>query len=187
MSKNWKKLSSEIVMKVFGTVIHRDKVEMSNGRIIDDYYTFEFSEWTATLPITENNEVVLVKQYRHGIEEVTLEVPAGGIDVHDTNPIEAAKRELLEESGYCSDDWTYLGKFSLGPSKIKTKFHLYCARNCNKTCEQQLDEYEDIEVVTMPLAEFEHKLRQGEIHDVDTVLAWLLSKNIGLIRIPEYT
>ena len=179
MPKPWKVLSSEVVLRTYGVTVHKDHVDLCNGKTIEEYHLFEFKEWVTVLPLTENREVVLVKQYRHGLGEIILEFPAGAIDHENEAPLEAAQRELVEETGYDTNDWLYLGSFSLGPSRIRNRFYLFLARNCQKVGEQNLDELEDIEVVKISYEQFEQLLNDGQIHDVDTALAWLLCKNKG--------
>lgn len=181
MPKSWTTRTSEVVLETHSAVIRRDHVDLPNGRSIEDYYVFEFKEWATIIPITDSGEVVLVKQYRHGSEQVTMEFPAGLINPEDADPFQAARRELVEETGFAAADWTYLGAYSLGPSTIRNQFHLYCARGCRRVSPQQLDDLEDIEVITLPLAQVEQMIRQGEINDVNSTLAWLLCKNNRLI------
>ena len=100
MPKPWKVLSSEVVLRTYGVTVHKDHVDLCNGKTIEEYHLFEFKEWVTVLPLTENREVVLVKQYRHGLGEIILEFPAGAIDHENEAPLEAAQRELVEETGY---------------------------------------------------------------------------------------
>lgn len=120
-------------------------------------------EWMNVIPLTPDNEVVLVEQYRYGIEEPTLELPGGMVDTGETHA-QTAKRELLEETGYSGDDWEYLGKVSSNPAFLTNYTHLYVAKNCQKTKEQELDGNERINVHTLPLDDFLEMVKDGTVH-----------------------
>ncbi len=179
--KHWKIQSSEIVLRTPGVDVRRDCVELPNGNIVDDYYVFELCEWATIIPITEKGELVIVEQYRHGIQQVTFEFPAGLIDEQPKSPLMTAQRELAEETGYSSEDWTPLGQYHLGPSKIQNAFHLFLAHSCRRTCDQNLDDTEEIRVHTFTPAEFGQLFDEGKVTDVDSVIGWLLCQEKGLI------
>jgi 8-oxo-dGTP pyrophosphatase MutT (NUDIX family) len=120
-------------------------------------------EWMNVIPLTKQNEIVLVEQYRYGIEEPTLELPGGMVDPGETHD-QTAKRELLEETGYSGDSWEYLGKVSSNPAFLTNYTHLYVTKNCCKIKEQKLDGNERINVHTMPLQDFLDLVKDGTVH-----------------------
>lgn len=169
--------------KVYGTPIfslHEKKVLPDNGSDAANFYVLNAPEWINVIALTEDSEVVLVEQYRHGIDETTLEIPGGMVDEGE-EPIEAAKRELLEETGYESNQWEYLGKVSSNPAILSNFTHLYLAGECVKTSPQQTDGHEDIKVHQLPLEEFLSLVDKGVIHHSIVVAA--VSK--FLLRYPE--
>ena len=89
--------------------VRADKCVMPNKKIIEPYYVLEYPNWVNIVAVTENNEVILVKTYRHGIGKELIELPCGLIDNTDNSPLKAAKRELLEETGYTSDNFIQTG------------------------------------------------------------------------------
>jgi 8-oxo-dGTP pyrophosphatase MutT (NUDIX family) len=135
-------------------------------------------EWMNVIPLTSDNEIVLVEQYRYGIEEPTLELPGGMVDAGETHD-ETARRELLEETGYAGNSWNYLGKVSSNPAFLTNYTHLYVAENCRKVQKQQLDGNERINTHIMPLDNFLELVRNGTVHHslvVAAVAKYLLWK-----------
>ena len=127
------------------------------------FYVLRAPEWINIIALTADDEIVLVEQYRAGINEVTLEIPGGMVDEGES-PAEAARRELLEETGFSSESWTFLGKTSSNPAILSNFTHLYLAENCEKTAIQHTDGSEDIQFHTMPMADFLELVSQGIVH-----------------------
>jgi len=127
------------------------------------FYRLNAPEWINVIALTPEENVLLVEQYRVGVDETTLEIPGGMVD-GDEEPIKAAQRELLEETGYGSNQWVKLGKTSANPA-IQTNFtHLYLAKECRKLKEPENEGNEDIKVHTMPLPRFLELVKSGTIH-----------------------
>jgi 8-oxo-dGTP pyrophosphatase MutT (NUDIX family) len=152
--------------KVYGTPIfslQEKEVLPDDGSDAAKFYVLNAPEWINVIALTDNNEVALVEQYRHGIDETTLEIPGGMVDAGE-KPLEAAKRELLEETGFESDSWELLGKASSNPAILSNFTHIYMARDCKKTSPQQTDGHEDIKVHSLPIKEFLSLVDEGVVH-----------------------
>ena len=127
-----------------------------------DRLVLETSDWVNVVALTTDDRLIVVRQYRFGTEEVTTEVPGGVIDPGEGHE-ESAKRELLEETGYASDDWTYLGYVDPNPAVQTNKMHHWLAKGCRLEATQDLDPGEDIEVATLSHEEVRAAVSSGEI------------------------
>ncbi|QCR21071.1 NUDIX hydrolase [Pontibacter sp. SGAir0037] len=178
--KPWKIVKSELVFNEKWYTLRRDEVELPNGMVLDDYYVSVRPNVVLTFPVTEENEVIFVRQYKHAAGDIFIELPGGVIDEGEDEPLEAAKREMLEETGYTSDDVEFLLDVIDNPTKDTNKIYYYLARNVRKVAEQDLDETENIEVLKVPLKEVEGMIMSGKIHVSGTVaLCMLALKKLG--------
>jgi ADP-ribose diphosphatase len=154
--KPWKVLETSYFRPRFRI----DKCELSNGNLLAATI-IEFRSWANVVALTKNGDVVLVKQYRHGVCESLLEFP-GGVVEDDEDPIEGAKRELLEETGYSSSTLIQVGQFYPNPALQTNTLHCFLALDAEKVGEQNLDAGEDIEVHLVPLDELVVMTKRGE-------------------------
>lgn len=152
----WKILKSRQLFPKF----RMDSCELPSGKPYKAY-VFEFDAWANVVAITKNNEVVLVKQYRHGVQEVLLELPGGVVDDGE-NPLEGAKRELMEETGYSAGTIIEVGRLYPNPAIQQNTLYCYLATDVELTGEQHLDDAEEIEVQLVPLEELIEMTRQGK-------------------------
>ncbi len=129
--------------------------------------------WVNVIPITTKGEVVLVKQYRHGAEEITIEIPGGCVEKEeDHNPGISALRELEEETGYTTKEISPLGSIYANPAMQSMRVFTYLAKNCELSCSQSLDAGEEIEIFTKPLVDVYSMIRSGEIKHALVVAAF---------------
>jgi len=163
VAMKWKTLKSEYLFKDTWFTVRKDTCEKPDGKIITPYYVYEFPTWVSALALTEDNQVVMVRQYRHAIEETILEIPGGCVDETDKNHEAAIARELMEETGYEFCNYQYLGKISPNPSTNTNWMHMFLATGGKKVNEQSLDHNEEIEVVLVPLDELKRMLKDHEI------------------------
>jgi 8-oxo-dGTP pyrophosphatase MutT (NUDIX family) len=159
---HWKKLSSKYLSKHVYFTARKDRCEMPDGTIVPEYFVVEMPDSTCAMALTENNEVILVKQYRHPIETNILELPGGFVDKDETAET-AIARELQEETGYRFTDFYYLGKTAANPGVLNNFTHLYLATGGKKVTEQKLDFNEEIEIQLYPLEEARTLLLNNEI------------------------
>ena len=154
--KPWKVLETSYFRPRF----RMDRVELANGNLLDATI-FEFRSWANIVALTKTGEVVLVRQYRHGVREVLLEFP-GGVVEDGEDPLEGAKRELLEETGYTASQWVEVGRLYPNPALQTNTLYCYLALDAGKVSGQSLDAGEDIEIHLMPLDELIELAKRGE-------------------------
>lgn len=140
-----------------------DVCEKPDGRIVEPYYVYEFTDWVTAVALTKDKKVILVKQYRHALGEVCLEIPGGCVDSGDQDYKSACARELLEETGYRFETFEFLCNTSANPSTNNNLMHIFLATGGEKVAEQQLDHGEDIEVLLFSIDEVKQALRENKI------------------------
>ncbi|MBW3128086.1 MULTISPECIES: NUDIX hydrolase [Hymenobacter] len=170
----WKTLQSDIVFDHKWYTLRRDHVELPNGQVLDDYFVSVRPNVVLIFPLTADDEVLFVRQYKHAAAEILLELPGGVVDAHETEHLQAAARELVEETGYAGD-LTLLSEVIDNPTKDTNRIYFYLARNAHHVAEQHLDPTENIEVVRVPLAEVEGMVLRGEIKVSGSVALCLLA------------
>jgi ADP-ribose pyrophosphatase len=156
--------------------LYRERSRSPRTGVAHDFYVLHGVDWCNIVPLTEGDEVVMIRQYRHGTREVTLEIPGGMVDATDPSPLEAARRELLEETGYAADSVEPLGVIHPNPAMQRHACHTFVARGARRVSGQKFDQTEDIEVVLVPLREIPARVASGEITHalVIVAFAWLL-------------
>jgi ADP-ribose pyrophosphatase len=158
----WKVLEKEYLFRQPWLTVRREKCELPNGKVMQNYYTLEYPTWVTALALTTDGKIVLVRQYRHGLNVVSIETPGGVVDEGE-NLETAIARELLEETGYRFSSFEYIGKISANPATTNNYMHMYLAKGGEKVSEQKLDETEDVEVMICTVDEVKQLLRQHKI------------------------
>ncbi|MDQ3682786.1 MAG: NUDIX hydrolase, partial [Bacteroidota bacterium] len=136
--------------------------ELPNGQVVPAFYVQEYPDWVNAFALTRNNQVVMVKQYRHGIEETGIELP-GGVAEEGETVEEAVRREIKEETGYEFASYEYLGKICANPSTTNNFMHMFLATDGEKVADSQLDDMEDLEVVLYSIEEVKELLKENKI------------------------
>jgi ADP-ribose pyrophosphatase len=159
---HWKVLNSEYLFNEPWLTIRKEKCELPDGRIMPAYYTLEYPNWVTAFALTKKGEVVMVKQYRHGLGVVSTELPGGVVDKGET-PERAIARELMEETGYTFESFEFIGKLCANPATSNNYMHMFIAREGVKVDKQKLDDTEDIEVVIYSIEEVKQLIRENKI------------------------
>lgn len=160
--KKWQTLSSKLVFDHRWYRLRQDKVALPNGQVVDDYFVSLRPDIATVLPITTDNEIVFVRQYRHGVGKILLELPAGTFEAGE-EPLAVAQRELAEETGYVSEQWQAIATTYSNPVNQNNRTYLFRADAVRLAKAQRLDITEEIEVVLKPVAEVPKLIANGQI------------------------
>lgn len=160
--KPWKIISAKQDKSYRVFSLRTDRAVSPRTGKAHDFFVLECAPWVNVIPITPEGEVVLVRQYRHGVRNLTLEIPGGLVEEHDT-PETAAVRELYEETGYKAPEMKPLGSVHPNPAIQNNLCYTYLAKDVFRAGPQEPDEKEDIEVVLKPLDDIPRLIREGEI------------------------
>lgn len=170
----WETIASQFVLDDPWCQIRRDTVKLPNGKIIDDFFVNVRSDVVLILAITKDKKVVFVRQYRHAVQEILLELPGGSFKPELEDSLKAAARELKEETGYVAKCMTQIATLYDNPVKDTNKIHLVLAEDVLLAGPQQLDPTEDINIILIPLEEIPEKISKGEIVVSGTIAALFL-------------
>jgi len=162
LAERWKRLHSKIIASFRIFTIREDRYQLPRNHQERPFYVLESNDWVNVIPLTEEEEVVLIRQFRFGIEEVTLEIPGGIVEPGHT-PLEAGQNELLEETGFASEQWEYLGYVHPNPAFLNNRCHSFLARGVKKVAEIRLEESEEIEMLKVPYTEIKDLIGKGII------------------------
>lgn len=141
--------------------LRADTCTTGSGARIHPYYVFEYPAWVTVFAVTEANDLVLVRQYRHAMRQVLLELPGGRVDAHDASAVTAARRELEEETGYTGNSFEEIAAVAPDPARQTNLNHVVLAVGLAKTRPQVLEHGEELEVLLMPLTQVRDEMRKG--------------------------
>jgi 8-oxo-dGTP pyrophosphatase MutT (NUDIX family) len=162
--------------------VHEDRVRLADGSEMGEFHVIEAPSWAGVLCITKDDEIVLVRQYRHGIAAESLELPAGMIEPGE-DPLAGAKRELREETGYLADRWEAIVSVATEPSRHSVRAHFFCALGATPTGTRSLDQSEDIDVVRVPRGDLLGLIESGRIIHGVHLGAILFAAQRGLVSL----
>ena len=166
----WTVLDTELVQDGNIIRLHRDRVRAPRSGAVHPYWRIEADEWVNVVPVTGDGHVVMVRQWRHGTREITLEIPGGIVDPGET-PAQAAARETLEESGYGGGELTLLGSLAPNPALFTNRVHTFWIRGVRRIAEIQNHGEEETAVELVPVADLDRRVRDGEIQHALVVAA----------------
>ncbi len=158
----WTLLDSEYIWNKPWLTARKDHVRLPSGVEMNEYYVLEYPEWVNIIAITEDGQFLMEKQYRHARAITAFEIPAGCVEEGETY-LQAAQRELIEETGYGGGEWSAFMNICPNTSACTNQSHTFVAKGVKKLYEQQLERTEDIKVVLMSPEEVKQLLLNDEI------------------------
>jgi len=174
--EKWEVIGSRYVYESPYGSLRLDSCRLPTGAILDEYNVCEYPQWADIVALNDKKELILVKQYRHGIGDFSLELVAGCVD-SDESPTDAIIRELHEEAGYaCLSAPILLGKFHCNPARQNNFIYLFFCDNICKKYEQKLDDTEEIEVIYIPFDKVDDLIASGAITQLSSVTAIKLAQ-----------
>ena len=181
----WEEVHTEHVIKDEWIDLRRSSWRLPDGSVFEPFYSYSRRDFVVVVASDTEGNYLCVRQFRHGIKQVTTEFPAGGIERKDSDSswqdvsmedaLLAAKRELREETGYESDEWKYLLSVPSNASLADNYAHLFVARNCRKVTGQELDVTEFLNVIKLPARKIEEMIDGGQFQQAIHITAWLLA------------
>jgi ADP-ribose pyrophosphatase len=184
MPPTWTLLGSKVLQDCSVFTVKADRYRSPRTGQAHDFYLIESPDWVNIIPLTPDGKIILVKQFRFGTKDFSLEIPGGMLEPEDT-PASAACRELLEETGYGGDEPILLGTVQPNPAIQTNRCATYLIENCTRRAEIRQDSTEDItEVQRVPLAEIPGLIRDGQITHALVIAAfyWFFSREFAAGR-----
>ena len=170
----WERLDSERLLETPYFALRSDRLRLPGGAVKEAYYVIERPDAAIIFPLTKEDEVILVRQYRPPLGRMELGLPAGLVEEGE-KPEAAARRELLEETGYAGGEWEALGSLASSPSLKDNWAYLFLARGVEESALPDPDEHELVEVVRVPAEGMLDLIRAGEIVSSSGVAAVMLA------------
>ena len=183
----WEEISTEHIVQDEWIDFRRSAYRFPDGRVFEPFYTYSRRDYVVIVASDTEGRYLCVRQFRQGIKQVTTEFVAGGIerndgreygksqDISSEEALSAAKRELLEETGYESDEWKHLITVPSNATIADNYAHIFMARNCRKVSGQALDDTEFLNVKTYSASEIEELIKNGRFQQAMHIMAWLLA------------
>ncbi len=159
--------------------IQRKQVRSPRTGETREVQAIQFTDWVLILALTADEEVIMVRQYRHGIERVCLELPGGLVDPADDSPALSAQRELLEETGYQAQEWVYLGNYPVDGNRGVGTAYFFLARDARRVSAPDADDLEEQELFIIGRAEMELAITSNEFK----LLPWVAIVALALLHL----
>ena len=186
--KPWTVTASQYLLKDKWLTVREDQCRTARGVTIDLYYVLEYPDWVQVVAFDADYRVLVTQQYRHAAGSICLELPCGIVEEADETPLAAARRELLEETGYASDHFERVGCFSPNPATHTNALHCFVAHNVYWSRQASQDETEDISSCFMSIEDIMTAIGTSQFAQALHLASLLLSlKHAGLLVLTDKT
>lgn len=172
MSRGWEKQGSRPVADCRIFQVRADRYRSTRTGQSHEFFVIDSADWVNVIPFTDAGELLLVRQHRFGVDAPSLEVPGGLVDTGE-QPLQAAQRELLEETGFAPREVESLGTIRPNPAIFPNTTHSFLALGCEQVAEPHFDSTEDCELVRVPIGRIDELLLHGEIDHALVAVAFL--------------
>ena len=173
--EKWKTLSKETILKTNKFLaVEKHKVQLPDGQIIPDWQTVITPDFISVVVLTDENKFLVIRQFKYAVKEISL-APVGGYIEPNEIPLNAAKRELMEETGYTASEWISLGDYVVDSNRGCGTAYLFLAKGANKISEPNNDDLEEQEILLLSREELESAISNGEFKVVPWLANILLS------------
>jgi len=162
MVKPWRTLQTEKLLETEILTVRAVRRQSQKSGVTGRFVTIDTPDWVNVIAVTDAGEILLIRQYRHGINDMALEIPGGVVDAGES-PAETAQRELLEETGYAGAPPVQLGMTDVNPAIQTNKCYTFLIRHAKRIEESSLEKYEEIDVRSTPAQEIPELISRGEI------------------------
>ena len=186
--KPWTVTASRYLLKDKWLTVRADQCQTAQGVTVDPYYVLEYPDWVQVAAFDADGRVLVTQQYRHAAGLVCLELPCGVVEETDETPLAAAVRELLEETGYTSNYFELVGRFSPNPATHTNTLHCFAAHNAYRSQETSQDETEDVSCGFLTVEDILSALETGRFSQALHISSLLLTlKHVGAMVLSDKT
>lgn len=176
----WEVLKNELVLEYPFMTVSIEQVRLPNGQIVPDWPKVHTRDYVNALVLNEAGEALILEGYKHGTGWSSWQVLGGYLEEGE-DPMTAVQRELLEETGYSSDQWLYLGSYVIDANRHVGVGHFFCALNAHPVAEPNHDDLEDFELKWIPLRELKYALLDGRI----AVISYAINISLALLLVDQ--
>ena len=178
--RSWEVLGQQMLLERQPWLeVYQEQVKLPTGRVLDDFYRVVLPHFAVIVPVTPEGHVVMVRGYKHGVGRVSLSPPAGLLHPGEA-AADAARRELLEETGYSAGEWRCLGSYVVDGNRQCGTMHAFLAYNARPAREPEPDDTEDLQVEVLSRARLVESLTRGEFGSLAAMAAVTLALTVGL-------
>jgi len=179
--ENWEVVDSEVLFSALPYLeVRAERLALPDGREVVDFYQIDVSPFVCIFAEDENGHILVIRQYKHGVRQVSLTFPGGNINGGEA-PLDAAKRELREETGFEAETWLALGNYVINANQGCGRAHLFIARDCRQVCAPNSGDLEEMDVTTLKPGEILAAAGRGEFRLLNQIALFSLATHPDLL------